>query len=511
MISFEVTDLVQDGPGSELLGLSRARLFQVAGNWRLVVAAEADSAITVYNFNNGQIGAKLDSWSYNSNSGTRTVWDMTTFQAHGQWVIAPATRYEDKTRLYTIGSTGTLYRQDEPGAGDLGLTEAVTVGNDTYLFAQHRGQSTLTVYNVAADFTLDTVQVLNDTSSTFLGDITAFASATVGTNTYLFVGSAYDTGLSSYRIASNGTLSLQDTVEPGDGSGFHRIAALETVEVGGTDFVIMASAGTSSLTVYQVAGNGTLTEVEHELDTLGQRFQGASELAAFTYGGRSYVAAAGSDDGVTLFQVSASGKLIFEGVIEDTYDITLDNISSLDVEVVNGTPYLVVGSPTDHGATVLKMTIDTTLAPDPDEQPDSGPQMPDNANNITGSGAGEYLRGTGQVDVIDGKAGDDVIEGRGGSDWILDGTGRDVLTGMGGQDVFVFTEDDTWDVITDYGTGYDMIDLRAYAGVSNMSDITLTQDCTGVKIAVNNDNILILNAGLTEYHVSDFTAADFIF
>ena len=86
-----------------------------------------------------------------------------------------------------------------------------------------------------------------------------------------------------------------------------------------------------------------------------------------------------------------------------------------------------------------------------------------------------------------------------------------MLTGAGGQDVFCFVEDDTWDVITDYGVGYDMIDLRDYAGVSKMSDITLTEDCTGVKISVNDDNILIMNSGLTEYRVSDFTASDFIF
>lgn len=511
MISFETTDLVLDGPGTELLGLSDAQLVEVNGTWRLVVTSEAEGAITLFDFNNGQIGAVLDSWSYNSNSGTRTLWNFTAFEAYGQWVIAPATRYEDMTRLYTIGGNGTLNRQAEAGAGDLGLTEAVTIGSSTFLFAQSRGQPTLTVYSVTASFTLGAVQTLTDTASTFLGDITAFASATVGGNTYLFTGSAFDAGLSSYRIAADGTLSLRDTVEPGDGSGFSRIAALETVEVGGTDFVVMASAGTSSLTVYSVSTNGTLTEVDYALDTLGQRFQGASELAAFTYDGRSYVAAAGSDDGVTLFQVSSSGTLIFEGVIEDTYGITLDNVASLDVKIVGGVPYLVVGSSTDQGATVLRLTIDTTTAPDPDDPPDGGPEMPTDANEVTGSAAGEYLRGSGGIDVIDGKGGDDRIEGRGGSDWLIDGAGRDVLTGMGGQDVFRFVEDDTWDVITDYGVGYDMIDLRDYAGVSSMADITLTEDCTGVKISVNNDNILIMNSGLTEYRVSDFTAADFIF
>ena len=75
------------------------------------------------------------------------------------------------------------------------------------------------------------------------------------------------------------------------------------------------------------------------------------------------------------------------------------------------------------------------------------------------------LNGSAGVDVLTGGSGDDVINGSGGADTIRGKGGGDELTGGAGADTFVYDDGDSpmadWDVITDFQTGQDKLDLRA--------------------------------------------------
>ena len=73
MLSFDVVDLVLDGPGTELLGLSDVDLVNVGGAWHVVVASEAEGAITTYGFANNTLTGVIDTQSYSVPSGTRAI------------------------------------------------------------------------------------------------------------------------------------------------------------------------------------------------------------------------------------------------------------------------------------------------------------------------------------------------------------------------------------------------------------------------------------------------------
>jgi VCBS repeat-containing protein len=90
---------------------------------------------------------------------------------------------------------------------------------------------------------------------------------------------------------------------------------------------------------------------------------------------------------------------------------------------------------------------------------------------ITVTGAADtadQIFGTSGRDVLKGLGGNDVIHGREGIDFLTGGTGADVLSGGSGADTFVFTATadslagvGQADLITDFTTGEDRIDLSA--------------------------------------------------
>ena len=80
---------------------------------------------------------------------------------------------------------------------------------------------------------------------------------------------------------------------------------------------------------------------------------------------------------------------------------------------------------------------------------------------------------SGVVD-IKGTAGDDLLTGGIGGEQITGFAGNDVLTGGAGDDMFIYGTGDGADVINDFGTGADVLDLSDVAGMSTFSDVMST-------------------------------------
>ncbi|MEZ5843277.1 MAG: cadherin domain-containing protein [Hyphomicrobiaceae bacterium] len=112
----------------------------------------------------------------------------------------------------------------------------------------------------------------------------------------------------------------------------------------------------------------------------------------------------------------------------------------------------------------------------------------------------ENVIGTYTDDTITGSSDSNVIDALGGND---------MLTGGLGADTFVFR--DSWgvDTITDFEDGTDSIDLTAFETISDVADLTITQDTLDVIISITGDpanTIRVENAT-----VGQFTNADFDF
>jgi Ca2+-binding RTX toxin-like protein/subtilisin-like proprotein convertase family protein len=92
-----------------------------------------------------------------------------------------------------------------------------------------------------------------------------------------------------------------------------------------------------------------------------------------------------------------------------------------------------------------------------------------------------------------GGAGDDTLTGAGGNDTLRGGAGNDTLTGGAGADTFVFAAGDDADIITDFETGIDTLDLTSFGFDSAAEALGLAFDTAeGVVFDFGNGDVLTL-------------------
>ncbi len=122
---------------------------------------------------------------------------------------------------------------------------------------------------------------------------------------------------------------------------------------------------------------------------------------------------------------------------------------------------------------------------------------------IGGSGYDTLIGGMGN-DLLFGKKGRDTLDGGEGDDLIFGGGGSDILTGGAGADIFEFALADLGrDLVTDFEEGVDLIKIE---GISNLSQITLSDINGDIWITAGNLNGQIILGGMesTALDSSDF-------
>jgi hypothetical protein len=194
--------------------------------------------------------------------------------------------------------------------------------------------------------------------------------------------------------------------EPGT-TRFADEAGSTALRVDGSEVLYRTSADGQSVTGYvDLDGNASISEAEQVFE-------------ARLLGGGSY--------GVQMFKAVDSGAVDPAGLTNQGLAFRIEHTDS-DGDVATG-------------------SLSVTLADDP---------------IVTGTaGDDASLVGSAQNDVIDGLAGNDWLYGEDGDDILIGNLGADTLVGGPGADTFKLTDLSAQDLIADYGTGTDRIDLTA--------------------------------------------------
>lgn len=111
------------------------------------------------------------------------------------------------------------------------------------------------------------------------------------------------------------------------------------------------------------------------------------------------------------------------------------------------------------------------------------------ADILHGDEGNDLLKGGPGSDIIYGGLGNDILRGSFGDDTLAGGEGDDILWGGEGQDVFVFSDTSGNDIIRDFETGQDMIDV----GSIPFDNVIQTITSRGLELSFGNSNVLVSN------------------
>lgn len=309
------------------------------------------------------------------------------------------------------------------------------------------------------------------------GGIGALALADHAGARFLLAAASGEVSLASYAVAEDGSLRVADTLLAVDGPGIAAPSAVAAATVEDATYAIVAGAGSSSLSVLRLDADGGMTVADQLIDDLTTRFDHVGQLAVATTAQRVYVAAAGGDDGVSLFRLLPGGRLLHLATLEDAAGRALADVASLSLGVTVGGLHLVTASTSEATIAWHRMELDPdglTLRADP---------------------AGAPLAGGDGDDLLAGGSGDDRLSGGAGRDILMDGPGDDTLLGGPGADVFVMAWDDAPDRIEDYDPAEDRIDLSAWPMFRDASQLSVTSVAGGSEIRFRAETLTVSTRG----------------
>ncbi len=477
-----ITDLeIVDNNGNPVL-LSTTRYDGVLQSWQMDTGSIA--LIDTLNFDGGD-----------RPGGTST---LTAFGLGGATAMLTGGGTGGFLQTLTLQSDGSFAVYDTLdtlpvifGGFQYGVTTNLASGDQAIFgaLAGNAGIAQLT-FDSAGTLTDHAIIVIPDTGHA--DNIAAVAKADIGGTNYLFTANPLQNAVTSWAVAPDGSVSTSDHINPDEGLWISAPSVMQTAMVGGSTYLLLGAAGSSTISVMQVGIDGSLTMRDHLLDSLNSRFAGITALEVVNHNGQTYVIAAGADDGVSIFVLLEGGYLLSRAHIEDRVDMGLDNVSAIAVRSRNDGLDIFVASSSETGITQLRY--------------DSGPT----GVTTTAVLAGGLLSGTTGNDILQGHDGDDLIEADQGDDILRDGNGSDTLTGGAGADVFVLSRDGVVDKITDFTLGEDKLDLSQWSLLRDISQLTFTIQSYGMDIAYGDELLIVRSADGSFIDYRELTTPDVI-
>jgi len=495
-IAVIIGDVVDDSVISGLAGAAALEVVSAGGNDVLYVAGTADPTLVALSLDPGL--SPLESVTATPGAGSVGLADLISVVGPSGPALLALGRYDSAPGYYSISVSGTLGAVTALGDGSAIYQRVVTgvsylAGGESYVAIASFGQPDLQILRLEAGPLAVPTDRLADTPGLPLGDVVALEEAVLHGQRMLFAASGFDAGVAAMRIQGDGSLSVTDAHLPDEATGFSYVSALGTAEIGPRAFVLFTATGTDSLHVLRVSAGGRLNEVDVFYDIRETRIANAQALEVFEAADRTFVAVAGGDDGVSVFELTWQGQLVHLTTIADDFPTTLASVSDLAAIVDGDTVRLFASSPTDHGVTEL--LIDAAR---------SGSVM-------MGGAVPDTLIVTAGDDEIWGLGRSDFLSGGDGNDCLIDGRGRDTLIGGAGADVFVFVEDGRSDFVEDFEIGVDRIDLSAFDQVYHISALQIGARVGGAVIFVGEDIIRVRDGTGGPIDADLFTQDDFIF
>lgn len=388
---------------------------------------------------------------------------------------------------YDLNTNGTIGDLQETGTltggGDISAAVQVSFGASDLLTLAHTDSGQIGSYHVNADGSLSV-------AGTVTGRADVLQSLQSGSGHFVIAADTASNAITTFSVDQTlGTLSEVQGNTAFETLGINAPTAVEVVQAYGKSWVVVASAGSNSLSVMQLGSDGRLTPTDHVLDSLHTRFESVQDLALIEVNGRVFVVAGGGDDGITLFTMTQDGQLIYLDSYADTLASGLQNVETLSVAHVGDELQIFAASQQDAGLTQLSASVaDLGL-------------VRQGFGTVSGTAGDDMLRGGVLESTLNGGAGDDIL---------ITGTSPTTMTGGSGADIFFIRSGSGQTTINDFQVGTDRLDLSDFWLLRTPAQLDFTTTAQGARIEYRGDSIDITSASAGPLTSTDVFGAGFV-
>lgn len=278
---------------------------------------------------------------------------------------------------------------------------------------------------------------------------------------------------------TSGAVTEVGRLGPDNGLWIAVPTALVTVSSFGQSFAIVAGAGSNSLSVLHVTASGSLVPTDHLIDTRETRFGMPQDLATAQVGDHVFVVAGGGDDGVSLFQLLPTGRLVYlETLIHNTGQ-GLMNVAALEAVILGDTLYVFATSQSDGGVAQFNRSLAALGVAETNAT---------SAARVTNGTTGDDL-------LVAGATGHDTLIGGAGDDLLVASDANVTLRGGAGRDRFVLKQAPALVLIEDFEAGVDVLDMSAFLFLRSPAQIDVTPTATGAEIVFRGTQVTVQSAG----------------
>lgn len=320
--------------------------------------------------------------------------------------------------------------------------------------------------------------------------IVATTKANIGGTDFLFTVDLNSLGITAWSLDLAGNPTETDFIDASDGLGIATPKALQAVEVAGETYLVLASSGSSSLSVVAVDDGGQMSLSDHAIDSATTRFGAVQAMTSVTHAGKTYIIAGGGDDGLSLLQLLPGGHLLHVQSLVDSAQMTLNNVAALKAVSVGNEIQVFASSETEAGVTQF------AIAPGP--------------AGVVRQMVSSTSAGTSGDDILHGGRGNVRLNGFDGDDILIDGTGSDRLQGGAGADVFVLIPDMVTDWIRDFDPAEDRIDLSHHNFLRSVAQLEILETDKGAVLVYQGERLVIESADNSTLSAETFTTSNLL-
>ncbi|MCK0069787.1 hypothetical protein [Kordiimonas laminariae] len=384
---------------------------------------------------------------------------------NGEQILLVSDRDERGVLSYRINNDGTLevagaVTDNGRTTARLGAGEAVTtaeVDGQTFAFSVRPFVNGVSSFLVNPDGSLSAADVQFNSGNAAEVVITDLTVAQTAGGSYVITTNQLEDTLSVYSVASNGALTQIDVVTASVSPSLDAPVVIETIYIGNTPYIYVASGFGDAIEVFSMSGTGRLTHLQSITKTADIALDQPLSLVPAILDGQQYIFVSSElSDGVSAFAVGSDGRLTHEESFFDDATIALDGVTAISVFGVGPNNEAILAAAGDNDNGISFFSLNATFS-EPTASRFNGASNTDEITVFRGDGTDDLVNADGGIDRVIGGTGDDSLSGGYGDDFLSGGTGNDIVLGGEGFDQIFAGPGDTGDDIFIGGSGQDTV------------------------------------------------------